>query len=200
MLCDERLQLADQLRVPSELELGVDSLLDYTQAQLLETGDLALGEGVVGEVGQGPAAPECERLGERIRGRLRVFAVRLGGKPLEAGEVEFVGLDAEQVAGAACLQPLRGEQLAQVGDVDLERRPRRLRGVLAPESVDQCVAGDDLVRMQEEDRKQGALFTAAEGQWAVALTHFQGAEQAKVERARQQRSPFLEITVPRLFA
>src|SRR5262245_5099759 len=170
---DERFQLANELSLAAELELGVDPLLDRSEAQLLEARDLALGEGVVGEIGERRSAPERERLGQRRRTRRRVAAVRSDG-PLEAGEVELLGLDVEQVAGRARIQSLRREQLAQVGDIDLEGRPRRLRGALAPEAVDQRVAGNDLVRMQEENREQGALLAPTQGERAVALAHLQG--------------------------
>jgi hypothetical protein len=53
VLADKRLQLADELGVPAERELGLDPLLDRAQAQLLEAGDLALGEGLVAKSASG---------------------------------------------------------------------------------------------------------------------------------------------------
>ena len=104
MLGDERLQLADELGVPAELELGVDPLLDRGEAQLLEAGDLALGEGVVGEVGQRLAAPERERLGERAGGRLRVVSVPSGRRGARSGRGR--ALRARRGAGTrACASP-----------------------------------------------------------------------------------------------
>jgi hypothetical protein len=59
---DERFELADQLCVGAECEVGLEAFLERCEAQLLETGDLALGERLVGEVGERRAAPEGERL------------------------------------------------------------------------------------------------------------------------------------------
>jgi hypothetical protein len=44
----------------------------------------------------------------------------------------------------------------------LERVSRRLLRLLAPEGVDQVVAGDDLVRAQEQAREQERLPSRAE--------------------------------------
>ena len=49
MLGDQGLELAEKLGVIAELELGVDSLLDHAQPQLLELRDRGLRERVVGE-------------------------------------------------------------------------------------------------------------------------------------------------------
>jgi hypothetical protein len=97
-------------------------------------------------------------------------------EPLEAGEVELLGLDVQQVAGGAPLQALCREQLAQRGDVDLERRCRRLGRALAPEAVAQHVVGDGLVRVQEQDRQKGALVASAQGQRTVAVANLQRPE------------------------
>ena len=45
VLGDQRLELADELGVAAERELGVDALLERRHAQLLEARDLRLGEG-----------------------------------------------------------------------------------------------------------------------------------------------------------
>ena len=69
MLGDERLQLGDELAFQSEGHVGVDPLLDGLQSQFLQRGDLPLRERLVGEVGQGGAAPQTQGLTER-RGAL----------------------------------------------------------------------------------------------------------------------------------
>jgi hypothetical protein len=45
--------------------------------------------------------------------------------------------------------------------VHLDRVRRRLGRLLAPQLVDQVVARDDLVRPQEQEREERALFAAA---------------------------------------
>jgi hypothetical protein len=47
--------------------------------------------------------------------------------------------------------------------------------------------------MEEQDGEQGALLTTAQGNGALAVTHFERAERAKVERLGQQRPPFGQI-------
>ena len=64
MLGRERFQLADQLGVLAEREVGLDALCQAVEARLLQAGDLGLGEGLVAEVGQRRAAPHRERLAQ----------------------------------------------------------------------------------------------------------------------------------------
>ncbi len=52
MLGGEGFQLADQLGVLAEREVGLDALCQAVEARLLQAGDLRLGEGLVAEVGQ----------------------------------------------------------------------------------------------------------------------------------------------------
>ena len=118
MALDEGLQLADQLAVPSEREVGVDPLLERGQAELLEASDLRLGERLVREVGEGRPAPERERVTEPIGCQLRVVpAERLSSllePALERGGVERLGSDAQDVSVPVRFEP-RGLQ---------PRRPR----------------------------------------------------------------------------
>ena len=86
MLTNERLQLRDQLPRQAPLEVGIEPQLDRLQPELLETGDLGLGEGLVGELLEGPAPPESQRLTEHERRRRRVDVGEcptLGDHPLE---------------------------------------------------------------------------------------------------------------------
>ena len=95
MLTDERLQLRDQLASEAPREVGIDSELDRLEPQFLETGDLGLGERLVGEVLEGPAPPERQRLAEHERRRRRVDVGQrptLGDHPLEAERVDLLRL------------------------------------------------------------------------------------------------------------
>ena len=67
MLADERVELADQLRVASVGEVELDPLLDTREAKLLQAGDLGLGEALVGEVRERFSAPQRERLAPASR-------------------------------------------------------------------------------------------------------------------------------------
>ena len=71
VLGDQRLELADQVGVAAEREVGLDPFLDRRQAQVLEPSDLCLRERLERELGQRRAAPERERLVQRVGGALR---------------------------------------------------------------------------------------------------------------------------------
>ena len=63
LLPGQRLELAHELGMAAEREVGVDPSLQAGQAELLQAGDLGLGEGLVAEVGEGLATPERQRFG-----------------------------------------------------------------------------------------------------------------------------------------
>ena len=71
VLGDQRLQLPDHLGVAAERQLGLDQLLERRDAQVVEPGDLALRERLVGEIRQRRAAPQRQRLLERRQRRAR---------------------------------------------------------------------------------------------------------------------------------
>ena len=90
-------------------------------------------------------------------------------QPLEAVQVELLGLETQAVAGGAALEepggsaggPVRLEQLTQLRDVDLKRLGGGRRRPLAPKLVDQARTGERFVRVQQEEREQGPLLRAA---------------------------------------
>ncbi len=176
----ERLELADELGVAPEREVGLDALLEDRQPQLLEPGDLHLREGLVREVRQCRAPPQRQRLAQLGGGRLRVGRPRLGHELLEASEVELAGLDAQHVARPVGGEPALSQQLAQPRHVDLHglRRGGRWRG--PPELVDQAVGGDELVGLEQQQGEQRALPDPAERERPVLLGHLQRPKQAKV--------------------
>ena len=64
MLRHERLQLADQVRMAAEREVGVDARAEADEAQLLEALGRTGRERLVADVLQRRAAPQPERLGQ----------------------------------------------------------------------------------------------------------------------------------------
>ena len=104
----EALELGDHVRVMAEVELGVELLLQGLEAELLEAGDLACERGLIGEVRQGGAAPERERLGQDPVGRPRLGAVRpcaSASRSSNRRSVDVLALGPEQVAGARASMP-----------------------------------------------------------------------------------------------
>ena len=100
MLAHQRLELADQRRVPAEREIRVDPVLERRQALLLEPGSLGLRERLVREVRQRRSAPQRQRLPQplarppgvplpkrrapRIHQRLETVHVQLPARGLRA--------------------------------------------------------------------------------------------------------------------
>ena len=89
-------------------------------------------------------------------------------------DVELVGADPESVA-TVCrrdrVAAVPGQHLAQLGDVDVDRLSGRGRRRLAPELVDQALARDELVRMQEQDRQDEPLLQPAQRDRLALVDH-----------------------------
>ena len=111
---DERLDLRDELGVRPKLEVGGDPLLEHAEAQILEPVDLRLRERLQLEIGERRATPQSERLAEQQRLLLGLGGPRLAYEPLEAPQIELVGLELEHVAGRSGHEEARSEQLAQL--------------------------------------------------------------------------------------
>ena len=169
---DERLELAGDLRSRAAREVCVDPALDRGQAQLLEPGGL---EREV-DVGERLAAPEVERLAQE-RGRARgLGACRLGRQPLEPAQVELVRFAAEDVARRARLDRTVAERLAQLRDVDLERRRRRRRRRVGPELVDQPLDRDDPAGLEREDGQERPLLATTDRDRPAVAPHLEWTE------------------------
>lgn len=185
---DELLQLADDVRVPAEGEIGLDPPLERGQAQLLEPGDRRLRERLVGEVGERWAAPEGEGLAQHVGRRIGISG---GERPLarfdellEPIQIEPARLDAEQVAASVgdevCVRPAIVEYAAELQDVVLNDLRGRRRRLLAPELVDDPVGRERLVAMEEEQGEQGALLAAPKRDLPFTLANGERAENAEV--------------------
>ena len=162
LFLDERLELGDEPGVLSQLEVGVDPLLQRIEPQLGKPAACRLCERLFAELGQRRTAPEVERLPQEHglpRGLAR--GARLIGQLLEAAEVRLVRGGASQVAGRARLDRVGPERLPQLGDVDLHDLVRA-RGRLAPEVVHERVHGDDAAGLEQQPREQRARLAARE--------------------------------------
>ena len=186
VLSHERLELADQLGVAAELELGRDALLERAEAQLLEPGDLRLGERLVRELRECRPAPERQCLREQPGALVRRGSARPLDSLLEPGDVELAGLDVDDVARRPRLQPLGAERLAELGDAVLERGRRRRRRRFAPELVDEPVRGDHAVGVDQKQSEQGALPRARDRDGLAVRKHLERPEQAELPRHVQR--------------
>ena len=84
MLGHERLQLADQCRVPAQREVRVDPILERREPLLLEPPDLALRERLIGEVRQWWPAPQGERDTQLVTRQSRIAGLAARARPSPA--------------------------------------------------------------------------------------------------------------------
>ena len=181
VLRDQRFQLADQVCFATEREVGFDALFDRGEPEVLETAAFDLRERLV-ELGERTAAPERERLTQQARRMLRMGIARLGDQRFEAPQVDRRRLGREEITRWACLQRRVRQQLAQPRHVDLHRRHRGLGRRVAPQVVDQSFAGDDTVRVVQQERKQRTLLRASERKWPLVVQDLQRSEDSIVHR------------------
>jgi len=179
VLGDERLELAHDLGVPPERQLALDALLDAGDSELLQVRALGGGEPLAGQVRQRGPAPQRQRLLEPP-GR---------AQPLEPVEVELIVPHREQVAGLLGLQTIAAENLAQLGDVQLQRLACSLGRVVLPQQVDEPIARDDAVWLQQQRCEQRPLLAPAQAQRAPVGADLERAQDAELHARPTLRSP-----------
>jgi hypothetical protein len=184
VLTDETLKLGNKLRVETELEVGIDPAIERRQTQLFKPAALGARERFV-EVCQNGPAPEPEGLLQRLGCRGRFLSGRFFDQPLEALRIEVAGVDLDQVAGRPRDDRLAAEGLAKLRDVYLERRRGGLGRGPAPKLVDQTAAGNDLVRVQQENSEQLARFRACDGNLPAAHAHLERTEDQELHCLRR---------------
>ena len=166
----QRLELRQHLAVAPGVEVLVDRDLERGGAQLFEAPDLRSGERLIGDVGQGRATPQRQRLARST----------LGEQPLEAGGVHPVAAELQLVAAPArgdrVVFAVRRHGLAQVGHVELHHLGRGGRGLVAPQPVDQPLGRDGRAGIERQQRKQGARLGAAEGHGSFVRAELDGSE------------------------
>ncbi len=192
VLTDQRLKLADERGVEAEGEIGLDPLLERGEAQLLEARDFRLRERLVREVGERVPAPQIEGVVEQFGGGRRISG---GGRPrslaelmLEALRVEPVRLDPEQVAAGARQHDLARrspcalglERLAKLRDVHLERVRRGLGRPRPPQVVDQAIARNHRVGVQQQDREKRPLLGRSERKRLVLVENLKRSEDPEI--------------------
>ena len=166
MIVDERAQLTHQLGVAAGVEVLLDPPLEAGQTQLFEAGDLALGEPLVGELGERRTTPE----------RQRFFQPPVLDQPLKTHDVELVIRDVHQSSRAPWSARGPSDRLAQLRDVDLEGLLRSPRRLVLPERFDQALGGDDLVGVHQKHRQQRPVLGARELDRSLFLDHLERAE------------------------
>ncbi len=81
---------------------------------------------------------------------------------VEAGGIQLRRIEPQSVAGGLTLDAVGAEQLPQVGDVRVDRAPRRLRRLVSPDLTHQDVGRDQLVGSDDQMREDRPLLRSAE--------------------------------------
>ena len=82
------------------------------------------------------------------------------------------------------------EELSELRDVDLNAVGRGGRRIVAPERVDEAIAGHDAIALEQEQREHAALLEPAEREHAVFVEDLQRSEHTELD----QRSPLGDAT------
>ncbi len=205
---DELLELADELAVAAQPQVGRKAQLQGAQAALLQPGDLRRQQFPRRQVDQGGPPPQGQGLGEGLGGALGVLALQrapaVGDQPFEAEHVDGLRRGRQQVpvrlgddrggAGGA-------EHLAQLVDVGVQGGQRGGGRALAPQLVDQLAGGHDLVVAQDEHRQDRPHFGGARCQVGGVVDDLQRTQNPEFhvisadDRQRRPSRPALGVGV-----
>ena len=165
MAIDQDLGFADDPGVLPDREQGVDPLLAGDEPELVQARRLRPQRPVLRDICEGIAAPEPERLVEHRGGDARVDdpdLPRVIQELVEAGRIQLRPIEPQPVAGGPAFDAVGAEQLPQVGDVRVDRAPRRLGRIVSPDLTHQDVGRDQLVGADDQMREDRALLPSAE--------------------------------------
>ena len=178
----ELLQLADERRVPSEPELGVDSLLLRRQPQLVEPFGREPGEVLLADVYERRPAPEPERVTQQLDPPSEIRAPRGLEQRLEAIDVDVLASHGKPVARRLCDEHVPADQLAERRDGVLQRSGRGRRRPLPPEVGNEPVGRDDLTGTQRQGGEQRTLLPARQRDDPVAVPDLERPKEADFHR------------------
>ena len=176
MVANQDLQLAYEVGGRASIEVLLHPFLDAREPELVEPGNLGLRKAAIRELRQGRAAPQ----------RQRVASPSFVPQLLEASEIDPIRFHPEQVARRPCLEPLSAEQFSQLRDVDLQRLLRGLGWLILPKRVDQPVARDDAIHIEQQRGEEHALLRAAQLEAAPVLDYLERAEDQEFHRPRRR--------------
>lgn len=193
MLVDQAPELADQLPVTTQCEIGVDPNLDRSQPKLLEALAFRVAVEMEPDAGESGTAPERERFGSegvgplRVsrRGRLRCVAEeRLEEASIEDGVAE---MDAVPASTSLERDTAWNEDLPKPRHIRLDAVHGRGGRRFAPHLVDEPLDGNHLLGTKEERSEQGQLLATAELKRGVPDLGFHGTEEAESDSGRVAR-------------
>jgi hypothetical protein len=166
VLGDQGLELRDHAGMPAELEIRIDPFLECCQAQLLEAPDRGLGKRLVCKFGERRPPPHGKRVTEDGGGPFRILRCQrlspVRQLALEGDQVDVRRLDREEISRRSGQQRVRRQQLPKPRDVDLDALHRGLRRLFSPQLVDQPIARDNLVWIEQENTEESSLLQASQ--------------------------------------
>ena len=183
VLLDKRLELGHQLGTVTEHELGLEPRLKRAQPQLLKPLRVSFERFAIEQIAPGRPTPQRERECQLAERGLIVKALsrrpRASDESLELVGVEFARFDVQQVAARLAFQTVMAEELAQSVDVCVERLSGARRWPLPPERIDQVIARDDFVVVQQQHREQRPLLSPTERDRLPVLRYGERPERLK---------------------
>jgi len=133
-------------------------------------------------------ARERERLTQLARRVRWGCPSRLGHETLEPVHVQAACLDAKLVAGRSRRDRVSAERPPELGDVRLQDLRRRGRRLVGPEILDQTVARDRLVHVEQQDREERPRLRRAQRDRAAFGDSFERPEDAELHRSSRVRT------------
>ncbi len=166
---DMPFQLGHDLRMAAERESRFRAVLDRHDPQRCQPGRLGSRPVLVGELGEGGASPERQGGVDRVQRLGRLSVVEEGHRrvhePGEPPRVDGVGVELQQVSGRGAHQyggrgprcPVRLQDAAQVGYIDLQRAQSLRRGPALPQIVEEPVRRDHVPAGAHQSRDHRPL-------------------------------------------
>ncbi len=190
---DELFELDDGALVTAQLELDVEPFLDRRKTRLGEPGDCSGCEVLVGEVGQGVAAPQGVRLSQQVDRSVEITGCGplppLSGASFEPLNVDGIQRQLQGVAVAPHDHEIgRAQRTAKLGGEPLQPVPHRRRRVVTPQCVHQVLSGDHTADVQCQDREERSQLRPRHRDVAsLVIEHFEFTEQPDAHGATVSR-------------
>ena len=182
VILDQAVDLGHEALALAEREPGIDPIGRRGPALALEPPDRLLGELVVAEVCERRPSPEVEGARELPIGGRRIAGVErdpaLGCEPFEPVAVELVGPDLEAVAARRGHEPVSADRPAQPRHILLDVLGGAFRRPVDPQVPDESVGRDGGIRLQKQDREEGAFLAAADRDRLAPVDDLDQAQQA----------------------
>ncbi len=168
MLGDQGFQLADQVGVPTRVEVGGDASLQGADPQLGEPGGLGSEHAVRLDVGVGVAPPQRQGLAQCFGGSLRLQGAGRLVKVLEANGIDRIPVDVEGPPGAP-LGDHVADYRAEGGHIGLHPAAAPWRSILAVDRLSDQVGAHRPTGVCDEHRQDGSAAWALPASTVRAL-------------------------------